>query len=99
MTTKYAIFVTLQLKPGMGEAFRPHILKNAQATRQDEPDNHQFTVMVSEQDPDRYHFYEVYSNEQALDAHRQTAHFKTYAAAIEDMVLDKTVQGCHVVDG
>lgn len=98
MSNRYAIFVTMQLKEGMGEAFRPHILKNAEATRRDEPDNLYYNVLVAEDDPDRYHFYEVYSSKEALDAHRLTPHFKAYAEATKDMVADRIVQGCHMVD-
>ncbi len=99
MAVKCAIFVTMQLKKGMGEAFRPHILKNAEATRRDEPDNHQFNVLVSEEDPDQYHFYEVYSDKAALDAHRQTPHFQAYAEATKDMVANRHVQMCELIEG
>lgn len=98
MTPRYAIFVTLKLKPGMGEDFRPLILTNAAATRREEPDNHEFQVSVSADDPDRYHFYEVYTDEQALETHRQTEHFKTYFAATKDMIAERTVAPLHVID-
>ncbi|MES9958749.1 MAG: putative quinol monooxygenase [Sedimenticola sp.] len=98
MSQKYAIFVTMQLKPGMGEAFRPHILKNAEATRRDEADNHAFKVLIAENDPDCYHFFEVYTDEAALARHRETPHFKAYVQVTADMVLERTVQTCHVVD-
>ena len=98
MSQKYSIFVTMQLKPGMGAAFEPHIVKNAKATRENEPDNHAFKVLVAEDDSDRYHFFEVYTDKAALDRHRETPHFKAYAAAVADMVLQKTVQGLNVVD-
>lgn len=98
MSTKYAIFVTMQLKPGMGDAFAPHILKNADTARREEADCHLFNVLVNEEDPDRFHFYEVYTNKGALDEHRESAHFQAYAAATKDMVIEKTVQGCHVID-
>ena len=98
MTTKYAIFVTMRLKAGMGDAFRTHILKNAEATRRDEPGNHRFDVLVAEDDPDRYHFFEVYTDKAALVAHRQTPHFQAYAEATKDMVSERTVQACHLID-
>ncbi len=98
MSEKYSIFVTMQLKPGMGDAFRPHILKNAEATRAGEVDNHTFNVMVAEDDQDRYHFYEVYTNVDALNRHRETKHFMAYADATKEMVLEKTVQTMHVID-
>ena len=91
MTTKYAIFVTMQLKQGMGEAFRPHILKNAEETRKNEPENHLFNVLVAEDDPDRYHFHEVYTDKASLDAHRQSPHFQAYAEATKDMIEERTV--------
>lgn len=98
MSQKYAIFVTMKLKPGMGDSFRPHIVKNAEATRREEADNLTFKVMVADDTPDQYHFYEVYTSEDALHRHRETPHFKAYAEAVADMVLEKTVQGCHVID-
>lgn len=98
MSDKYSIFVTMQLKPGMGDAFRPHILKNAAATRAAEADNITFNVMVAEDDSDRYHFYEVYTDAAALNRHRESDHFKAYVEAINDMVLEKTVQATHVID-
>ena len=98
MTPRYAIFVTLQLNPGMGEAFRAHILTNAAATRREESGNHAFEVSVASDDPDRYHFYEVYTDEQALETHRQTEHFKTYFAATKDMIAERTVAPLQVID-
>lgn len=95
---KYAIFVTIQLKPGMSDAFRPHIMKNAAAARGTEADCHDFQVMTAEDDPDRYYFYEVYSNKEALDFHRQTDHFQEYSRATGDMIADKVVKGCYVLD-
>ena len=97
MTTKYAIFVTMQLKEGMGAEFRPHILRNAEATRREEAENHQFSVLVAEDDPDRYHFYEVYSSKDSLEAHRQTPHFMAYVAATKDMVVARHVSGLDLV--
>ena len=97
MTTKYAIFVTMQLKEGMGVEFRPHILRNAEAARREESENHQFSVLVAEDDTDRYHFYEVYSTKDALEAHRETPHFKAYVAATKDMVVERHVSGLFLV--
>ncbi len=96
MSQKYAIFVTMQLKPGMGEAFRPHIMRNAEITRREDKDNHAFHVLVSDSDPDRYHFFEIYTDQDALTRHRESAHFKDYVAATADMVQERTVQGLWV---
>lgn len=97
--SQYAIFVTVQLKPGMADQFRPHILKNAKAAVEKEADCRFFSVNVAEDDPDRFHFYEVYANKAALDFHRQQPHFLAFAQATKDMVLNKTVQGLHIEHG
>lgn len=98
MSRKCAIFVTMRLKPGRGEAFRPHILRNAVATLRDDADCHAFHVMVADDDPDRYHFYEVYSDQAALARHRESPHFKAYAEATAEMVVERTVQGGEVLE-
>ena len=35
-------------------------------------------VLRDRDDPNRFYFYEVYRDEAALEAHRQTPHFKLY---------------------
>ena len=90
--SKFAIFVTVKVKPGMGADFMPIILENATAAVRTEPDCHMFHVMTSKDDPDIFHFFEVYTNQAALDAHREYAHFKKFRAETEDMVVDRVIQ-------
>ena len=97
--SRYAIFVTIQLKPGIADRFRPHILKNAQAAVDKEADCHSFSVMTAEDDSDRFHFHEVYTDKAALDLHRRQPHFLEFFEATKDMVLSKTVQGLWVEHG
>ena len=46
---------------------------------------HQFDVVVSQEDDHSFVFYEVYENEAALDAHRETAHFQAYWRLIGEL--------------
>lgn len=94
--SQYAIFVTIQLKPGLADQFRPHILKNAKAAVEKEAGCRFFSVNVAEDDPDRFHFYEVYADKASLDLHRKQPHFLEFAETTKDMVLNKMVQGLHV---
>lgn len=94
----HAIFVTIQLKPGQADAFLPHIMKNAEAAPRDEPGCQSFTVLASTEDADRFHFFEVYTDEDALNTHRETPHFKAYQAATADMIADRSVQSGTVQD-
>ena len=95
--SRFAIFVTVKLHPGNAEAFRPIILENAAASVRDEPECHEFHVMQSEQDPDTFHFFEVYDSSASLDAHRETPHYKKYDAA-KDMIAEKSIQRVNVLN-
>ena len=99
LMSKYAIFVTIKVKPGTADKFRKLIVRNAQAARKNEPDCHAFFVSTAENDPECFHFFEVYTNKAALDAHRQYPHFLEYFAAAKDLMQERTVQGMDVVDG
>ena len=95
--SRFAIFVTFKLKPGTGEAFRPHILENATAAVRDEPGCFQFQVLTAEEDPDTYHFYEVYSDPAALDSHRQQPHYLKFIEATKDMITERIIQRCSLI--
>ena len=97
--SKYAIFVTIKVKPGTADKFRALIVKNAQAARAHEPGCHAFFVATAENDPECFRFFEVYSNKAALDVHRRQPHYLEYSAVAKDLMQERTVQGLEVVDG
>jgi len=97
MSDQFALLVTIKLKPGMAEAFRAHILKNAEASVRNEADCHQFQVMTALDNPDEFVFYEVYSDEAALERHRQQPHFQAYMEATGDMIAERSVKRCSVI--
>lgn len=96
---RFAIFVTVKIKPGQAEAFLPHILKNAQAAVRDEPGCVSFHVSRARDDADTFHFHEVYMNEAALEAHRASPHFKAYQAAAGAMIAERDVKFLTVLAG
>ena len=96
--SRFAIIVTIKLKSGMAEAFKPHILANAQAAVRDEPDCHLFYVSQSEDDPDTFVFYEVYTNAAALEVHREQPHFKKFYEDANHMVADRSIQRVTVLN-
>ena len=51
---------------------------------------HRFDVVVSQEDDHSFVFYEVYEDEAALKAHRETEHFKTYWRLVGE--LDDNIQ-------
>jgi quinol monooxygenase YgiN len=93
----FAVVVTVNLKPGIADEFRSHILTNATASKRDESGCHRFDVLATEHDADTIIFYEEYTDAAAFDAHRETAHYKALREATDDMVLTKHIQRCHVI--
>jgi len=90
--TRFAIFVTIKLHPGKAEEFKPIILENATAAVRDEPECHQFHVLQSNEDPDTFHFYEVYTEEASLDFHREQPHYKKFFETGNHLVADRNIQ-------
>jgi len=95
--SQFAIFVTIKLKPGTADAFRPLIEKNAEAAVRDEADCHQFQVLTAEDDPETYFFFEVYTDAESLENHRETPHYRKYMAAAGDMIADRSIQRCDLL--
>jgi quinol monooxygenase YgiN len=48
-----------------------------------------FNITVSQKDENHVFIFEVYDSAAALDAHRQTDHFKKYATITKDMVAKR----------
>ena len=96
--SRFAIIVTIKLQPGKVEEFKPHILANAQAAVRDEPDCHLFHVSQSEDDPDTFIFYEMYTDAASLDVHREQPHFKKFYEDANHMVADRSIQRVNVIN-
>jgi quinol monooxygenase YgiN len=62
-----------------------------------EPGCREFNITVLANNPNHVFLYEVYDNEAALEAHRQTPHFKKYQAATQGMVADRNVRAMSVI--
>lgn len=97
MANKFAILVTIKLKSGVAKAFKQRILKNAEASVREEADCHQFQVLTSLDEPDTFIFYEVYTDEAALESHRQQPHFLEFIEATREMIASRTTQRVSVI--
>src|SRR5215831_19505033 len=80
--------VDLDINPADMPKFMEAIKENGAASVH-EPGCRMFNIHVSAKDPNHVFLYEVYDNAAALDSHRQTAHFKKYAATTKDMVVKR----------
>ena len=87
-----ALVVSLRVKPGHRDDFLAAITKNAKATFTDEPGCHYFDVNVDTADDHHFVFYELYTDEAAVDTHRTTPHYAEWRAAVEQHVVPGTRQ-------
>ncbi len=69
------LLVEVHVKPAALEEFLKVIKNDAVHSVADEPGCLRFDVLRDKDDPYKFFFYEVYKDETALLAHRQTPHF------------------------
>src|SRR4030095_4584460 len=81
------VHVHVHVKPDCIEAFRAASLENARQSVQ-EPGIARFDVAQQRDDPTRFVLVEVYRNEQATLAHKETAHDKKWRDAVADMMAE-----------
>jgi autoinducer 2-degrading protein len=86
-----ANFITVKIKPELRERFLAAIEDDATSSVRDEPGCLRFEVLQDVSDPDTYHFFEVYQDEAAVQAHRNTPHFARWNQASQE-VLQQPVQ-------
>lgn len=87
----FAVVVTFRIEPGKLQTFLPLMLANARASLRDEEGCHQFDVATDPARPDEVFLYELYTDKAAFDAHREMPHYKSFGAAAEAMIAEKSV--------
>lgn len=77
------MLIEVRVKKEALEEFMEVITYDARHSEQDEPGCLRFDVLRDSDDPLKFYFYEVYRDEAARLAHRQTPHFVKWAAFAE----------------
>ncbi|MFQ5682376.1 MAG: putative quinol monooxygenase [Candidatus Binatia bacterium] len=77
------LHMTVQVKPEHVSEFLEVVRYDAEHSEKDEPGCLRFDVIQDRDDPNRFYFYEIYRDEAALKAHRQTPHFKLYSEKVQ----------------
>jgi len=88
--------VDLDIVPAERDNFIAAIKENGAATAK-EPGCRRFDILNLASDPNHFFLYEVYDNEAALRAHRETEHFKKYQATTGKMVAKREARPMSVV--
>jgi quinol monooxygenase YgiN len=88
--------VDLDIVPAERENYLAAIKENGAAAAM-EPGCRRFDILNLASDPNHFLLYEVYDNEAAFKAHRETEHFKKYAAATAKMVAKRDARPMSVI--
>jgi quinol monooxygenase YgiN len=87
-----ALVVSLRVRPGHRDQFLEAIETQARSSFDDEPGCVYFDVSCDRADDHHFQLYEVYADEAAIEAHRQTDHFLSWRrAAARHVVPDSQV--------
>ena len=81
------LHVHVHVKPEHLEAFTRATLVNAANSIQ-EPGVARFDVLQQADDPTRFVLVEVYRNLDATVKHKETAHYRTWAATVTDLLAE-----------
>ena len=81
------VHVHVHVKEGCEEAFRAASLENARNSVQ-EPGVARFDVCQKNDDPTRFVLVEVYRDDKAPAAHKETAHYQTWRDTVADMMAE-----------
>jgi quinol monooxygenase YgiN len=76
--------VHIRVKPEFLEEFRAATIENARNSAQ-EPGIARFDFLEHQDDPTRFSLWEVYRTEEAIAAHKQTAHYAKWVETVGHM--------------
>jgi autoinducer 2-degrading protein len=94
--------VEVHVKPSKLDEFLEVIKHDAVHSEADEPGCLRFDVLRDQDDPMKFFFYEVYRDEAARQAHRQTPHYAVWAKfkgdAFDRDITIRTTTNIHPTD-
>jgi (4S)-4-hydroxy-5-phosphonooxypentane-2,3-dione isomerase len=83
----FVLIVYVHVKPEYVEAFRESVIENGRNSRQ-EAGIVRFDIVQETEDPTRFALIEVYRSREGHAEHRETSHFKAWAALMTDMLVE-----------
>ncbi|MDC5852091.1 antibiotic biosynthesis monooxygenase [Vibrio europaeus] len=90
-TIMYCIIVSNRVKQGCEEDYISIMEENARSSVKGEEGCIQFDVLKDINDPQLFHLYEIYKNQQALAIHKQTQHYLLSREQLADIVIEQSV--------
>jgi quinol monooxygenase YgiN len=89
-----AVVVHLQVKPESLDQFVAETKLNARNSRK-EPGVVRFDVIQEVDDPSRFALFELYRDEQAIEAHRGTAHYAKWRDAVPAFLVTERTRAIY----
>jgi autoinducer 2-degrading protein len=83
----FIYIVHINVKPEFVEQFKAESQENARNTVK-EPNNIRFDVLQQPDDSTKFVLYEIYTDEAALDSHKQTAHYTQWKSAVDPWMAE-----------
>ena len=80
-----AVWIRVKIKPEMREKFLHAIEVDALGSERDEAGCVRFNVMQDLHDEDVYYLHEIYVDDTAQQAHRETPHYAVWKAAADTL--------------
>lgn len=87
-----ALIVEFRIKPAFADDFAAAIQANALASLHDEPGCLFFDVCRDPAEPGLFFLYELYEDDDAIQAHLDSAHFRAFTERTSDWVAGKTIR-------
>ena len=81
----YSILVAINVKPEHREPFIEASVAEAKGVIESEPGVFQWHMLVDESNPNRFYFFEIFRDEEALKEHLETEVFKGWWDTVEPM--------------
>ena len=87
--------VHMAVKPEFRDDFIAACKANHKASIR-EAGNRRFDFLQNEEDPNKFVFYEWFDRDDDITAHKQTDHYQTWAATVEDMQAERRYGVRHI---
>ncbi len=81
----------LRIKPDQMAAFAAAVKEEMEAALRLEPGVTAIYAVADKQDPTRLTFFEMYTDENAYQTHRETPHFQKYFHSTQDMIAERAL--------
>jgi len=90
MPAQVKVVALLAARPGRAEALRALLFGMAPHARA-EPGNLRWDIWQDRSEPDRFVLDELYKSRAAVEAHRETVHYKNYQMNINELAVRTVV--------